>query len=33
MKKLIAGEMAKLNNISTQTLRYYNKMGLFSLED
>lgn len=28
--KYLIGEMAKLNKISTQTLRYYDKIGLFS---
>ncbi|MFO7887862.1 MAG: MerR family transcriptional regulator [Eubacteriales bacterium] len=32
MKKLTVGEMAKLNNISKQTLRYYDKIGLVSPE-
>ncbi len=32
MKKLTVGEMAKLNNISTQALRYYDKIGLLSPE-
>lgn len=27
--KILIGEMAKLHNISTQTLRYYDKIGLF----
>jgi len=30
MKHLSIGDMAKLNNISEQTLRYYDKLGLFS---
>lgn len=29
-EKLSIGQMAKLNNISVQTLRYYEKMGLLS---
>ena len=33
MKKLTVGEMAKLNNISSQTLRYYDKIGLLSPEE
>ncbi|WP_027631337.1 MerR family transcriptional regulator [Clostridium hydrogeniformans] len=28
-KKILIGEMAKLHNISTQTLRYYDKIDLF----
>lgn len=27
--KILIGEMAKLHNVSTQTLRYYDKIGLF----
>jgi DNA-binding transcriptional MerR regulator len=33
MKRLTVGEMAKLNNISSQTLRYYDKIGLLSPEE
>jgi DNA-binding transcriptional MerR regulator len=33
MKKFTVGEMAKLNNISSQTLRYYDKIGLLSPEE
>lgn len=28
-KKLLIGEVAKLHNINTQTLRYYDRIGLF----
>jgi len=27
-KKILIGEMAKIHNISTQTLRYYDSIGL-----
>lgn len=30
--KVLVGEMAKLHNVSAQTLRYYDKIGLFTPE-
>lgn len=28
--KFIIGDMAKIHNVSTQTLRYYDKIGLLN---